>query len=168
MPHRYWRTALGSGSCLSQHRIHLRHHLKRIRHVHHVGLAARPSAVWIEAHSAPLADEPPAHHVRLFAMAAGRQSFRDGAASSPFVPLDSDASEMEGQSSLRRPGPPAICCCPAMRPTHAGISKSARPPPPRESVRLAASSSSPAPATNSSFASGRIVCCIGSRRAKSR
>ena len=65
-----------AGHLCPQKRVHALHDLKCIGHVHHIRLAACPAAVGVEADRTPLADETPAHHVRLFAMAAGRESLR--------------------------------------------------------------------------------------------
>ena len=51
--------------------IDLRHHLKGIGDIEHVGFAARSSAVGIEIDGAPFANEAPADSVRRLAMAAG-------------------------------------------------------------------------------------------------
>ena len=53
-----------------------RHDLERIGHVQNIGFSAAPAAIWIEADSAPFADETPAHYVWFFAMAAGCEPFR--------------------------------------------------------------------------------------------
>ena len=59
-----------------QQRVHLLHHLKRIRHVQHIRLPPRPPAIGIQVYRPPLCDESPADHVRLLAMTASRESFR--------------------------------------------------------------------------------------------
>ena len=58
-----------------EQRIDLRHHLEGVRHIQHVGFAARPSTVRIEINGAPFANEAPADGVRLFAVTAGGQAF---------------------------------------------------------------------------------------------
>ncbi len=57
-----------------QQLVHQRHYLERIGNVHHVRLAARPTAVRVQRNCSAFADESPAYNVRLFAMAARRQS----------------------------------------------------------------------------------------------
>lgn len=55
--------------------VDLRHHGKRVGDVNHVGLAARPAAVGVQADGPALFDEAPADRVRLFAVAAGGKPF---------------------------------------------------------------------------------------------
>ena len=61
---------------ITQQFVDLRHDLESVGDVEHVGLAARPATVRVEINGAALADEAPAHRVRLFAVATGRKSFR--------------------------------------------------------------------------------------------
>src|SRR5208337_1127891 len=57
-----------------QQRIHFRHHLKRVGDVNDIGFAACPAAVCVQRNRPALADEPPADHVRLFAVAASGET----------------------------------------------------------------------------------------------
>ena len=144
--------------------VHLRHHLERIGHVHHIGLAARPSAIRIERNCPPLADKPPAHHVRLLAMAAGREPLgmpRRRARLSDLVQM-----RQKGKHGL----PVAALVNQRFRTAQrrAALAKSPESARPLRSHVLCPSGCflvQPAPATNSSFASGRIVCssCFGAR-----
>ena len=56
--------------------IHFSHHGEGVSHVKHVGFAAGPAAVRVQADGAALGDETPADGVRLFAVATGAQPLR--------------------------------------------------------------------------------------------
>jgi len=60
--------------------------------VEHVGLAAGPAAIGIEIDRAPLVDEAPADHMRLFAMATRGKAFRVAWSGASLAHLDSDGS----------------------------------------------------------------------------
>eukprot|EP00828_Plagiopyla_frontata_P022657 TRINITY_DN29250_c0_g1_i1.p1 TRINITY_DN29250_c0_g1~~TRINITY_DN29250_c0_g1_i1.p1 ORF type:complete len:505 (+),score=162.05 TRINITY_DN29250_c0_g1_i1:111-1625(+) len=56
--------------------VDLLHDLEGVAHVKHVALALGPAAARVGVDGAAFADEAPAHHVGLLAVAAGGQSFR--------------------------------------------------------------------------------------------
>jgi hypothetical protein len=99
----------------TQTRVHLGHHLEGVGDIDHVGLAAGPAAVGVERDGAALADEAPAHHVRLFAVAAGGEALGVARRCAGLADLVQVREEGKHGVALRRPGRPAICCCRAMR-----------------------------------------------------
>ena len=108
-----------------QQRVDFGHHREGVGDIDHVGLAAGPAAVGVQRDGAPVADEPPAHHVRLLAVAAGGEALgwrgvepvcpiwfmwvRKGSTGSPsppwstsdlLLPSDAPASAQEAENQL--------------------------------------------------------------------
>src|SRR5579884_4313517 len=61
---------------LLEKRIKFGDYLKRIGNVEDVGFATRPAAVRVEVDGAAFVDKTPSHNMRLFSVAARRESLR--------------------------------------------------------------------------------------------